>query len=619
MSLANTATGGEALPGKPGFGLSSHSSWVTVVVPAVFLWAVFAWMNGPAGIEKLAERGLSDNDDLMRLAQIRDLLSGQAFFDLYQDRMNAPLGLDMHWSRLVDLPIAGLILLGEALLGKAHAEPFALTVWPILTMLPVFIALGFISKACGTASAVLPGLFFAFVATTPNYFFTPGKIDHHNIQMALCLTMIACALWSRTVPVLATVSGLIMAVMLSIGLEGLLYAVLCAAWFPVLWAVYGDVYAQQLTRFAVGLGAGTLATFFGLTYPHAGITFDCDVISFAYVPAIMFGAFGFTFLGQRTDQFSSPVGRLAGVGAVGAISVLVLALTESACLGGPYEALTPELKAQWFNNIEETQSILGILGYNKVKAFVKYPYLLLGLAAGAWLIYKSWQTATPERDAQLLLVLMLLAGTAITLIQVRAATFATFLAVPVFAALAGDIRSRLNDARSPAIAALCLAMVWVAGSNMAWHAFGAFVLGGKRDDPSATVGSKGCGLPEQLAVLKSQDKGTVLNSIYMGPWILAHTEHGAVAGPYHRNEAGILHSRYALSGSAEAARQIIDARGAKYVMWCAANGEGINLKNANPNGLVAQVENGNVPVWLQPLTDPEKTGLRIFKVLPLNR
>ncbi|MEM7424711.1 MAG: hypothetical protein AAF441_01355 [Pseudomonadota bacterium] len=616
MSLANVALDDGQGAGARVRGLAEQSLWISVVLPAVVFWAIFAWMNGPSGFEKLLERGPIDNDDLMRLAQIRDLLAGQGFFDLNQARMNAPFGLDMHWSRLVDASVAGLMLLGEQFLGKDLAEPFALTVWPIITLLPAFIALGFISRACGTAGAVLPGLFFAFVATTPNYFFTAGKIDHHNIQMALCLTMVACTLWSRTLPVLAAGAGVIMAVMLSIGLEGLLYALICALWFPVMWMLHGALWARQLTSFAVGLAAGTIATFFGLTYPHTGLTFDCDVISFAYVPAVMFGAFCLTILGERSAWFESPLHRLIGAGAAGALSVLALVLTEAACLGGPYEALTPELKAQWFNNIEETQSILGILAYNKIKAFVKYPYLLIGLAVGGYLVWKALRDGQPERDALIVITLMLAAGTLITLVQVRAATFATFLAVPLFAALAAQIRGGLTTARSPALAAVALACVWVVGSNMAWHAFGAFALGGKRDDPNAIAGDNGCGLPQGLAALKKEEPGVVLNSIYMGPWILSHTRHGAVAGPYHRNEAGILHSRYALSGSAETARQIISSRGARYVMWCAVNGEAQSLTNANPDGLVAQAAKGNIPTWLVPLNDFETSGLRIFKVVP---
>ena len=46
----------------------------------------------------------------MRLVQVRDLLQGQGWFDVFLHRMNAPYGLAMHWSRLVDGPLALLVL-----------------------------------------------------------------------------------------------------------------------------------------------------------------------------------------------------------------------------------------------------------------------------------------------------------------------------------------------------------------------------------------------------------------------------------------------------------------------------------------------------------------------------
>ena len=53
--------------------------------------------------------GLPDTDDNMRIMQVRALLHGQGWFDLRQYRMNPPFGENIHWSRLVDLPIAGLL------------------------------------------------------------------------------------------------------------------------------------------------------------------------------------------------------------------------------------------------------------------------------------------------------------------------------------------------------------------------------------------------------------------------------------------------------------------------------------------------------------------------------
>ena len=45
-------------------------------------------------------------DDAMRLVEVRDLLAGQGWFDLTQYRLSPPGGVAMHWSRLVDVPLA---------------------------------------------------------------------------------------------------------------------------------------------------------------------------------------------------------------------------------------------------------------------------------------------------------------------------------------------------------------------------------------------------------------------------------------------------------------------------------------------------------------------------------
>ena len=56
-------------------------------------------------------------------SHIRALLDGQGWFDLRNYRLNPPGGFDIHWSRLVDLPIAGLILLGAVLLHPLLGRP----------------------------------------------------------------------------------------------------------------------------------------------------------------------------------------------------------------------------------------------------------------------------------------------------------------------------------------------------------------------------------------------------------------------------------------------------------------------------------------------------------------
>jgi len=75
----------------------------------------------------------ADNDSLMRLVEVRDLLAGQGWFDLHQYRMGLEGGFAMHWSRLVDAPIAAIVLVASAITGsRAIAETVAQILWPAL-------------------------------------------------------------------------------------------------------------------------------------------------------------------------------------------------------------------------------------------------------------------------------------------------------------------------------------------------------------------------------------------------------------------------------------------------------------------------------------------------------
>ena len=74
---------------------------------------------------------LGDTDDNMRISQVRAWLNGQGWYDLRQYKLNPPVGFDIHWSRLVDLPIAGLILVFRPLVGGRLAEQIAVTAAPL--------------------------------------------------------------------------------------------------------------------------------------------------------------------------------------------------------------------------------------------------------------------------------------------------------------------------------------------------------------------------------------------------------------------------------------------------------------------------------------------------------
>jgi len=62
---------------------------------------------------------------MMRCARCRRAISspGRSWFDVHQYRIAAPEGVPMHWSRLVDIPIVGMVLLLRPLLGAVGLSP----------------------------------------------------------------------------------------------------------------------------------------------------------------------------------------------------------------------------------------------------------------------------------------------------------------------------------------------------------------------------------------------------------------------------------------------------------------------------------------------------------------
>src|SRR3982074_2512185 len=92
-------------------------------IMTLVLWAAVALALAAPSIKSGAFDAMSTGD-AMRLVEVRDLIAGQGWFDLMQHRLDPP-GLPMHWSRVIDVPLAGLILALRPLLGRDGPEDAA--------------------------------------------------------------------------------------------------------------------------------------------------------------------------------------------------------------------------------------------------------------------------------------------------------------------------------------------------------------------------------------------------------------------------------------------------------------------------------------------------------------
>ncbi|MEM8689737.1 MAG: hypothetical protein AAGF81_20605, partial [Pseudomonadota bacterium] len=576
-----------------------------MLLSALLIWSLFVGLTGVAGWQDMLTHGPTDPDSVMRLAQIKDLLAGQSFFDATQYRMNAPFGLEMHWSRLIDVPIAALVLLGNALLGAEYGVPFALTVWPTIVLLAVLLTLAILAREVGGTRAVLPCMVFT-LACPRIAAFMPGQIDHHNVQILLCLAVATCVVTSRRVPQMAGAAGVIVPLSLSVGMETAVYALICCAWFPCLWILKGHEAAEQMASFSISLFCTTGLLMAGLLIPVSGFSAQCDVLSFAYAPALMAGALGLYVLAKTVGPSGRRPVRLAAISALAAICILSIASVAPDCLKGPYASLATDLRPIWFDHIPETWNLVRVWHEDVHTALVLYPYFASAIACGGWAVWTLSRRSAREMDGLIFVLVMLTAGAALGVFQVRALTGAAFLAIPIFAVFAACVHELITvKARTPGVLAVWL-LAWMMGTNAPWLAVARLVAA----EPSSHYASNGCRLAEGLATLNNSPPGVVINSFVVGPWIAAFSEHGAVSGPYHRNEGGISSAHRILTAEPEAARRLIASRGGRYLAWCKDD----RLFEANSIGLVATIESGLVPDWLEPLGIHTHEGLRLYEV-----
>ena len=126
------------------------------------LWVLLIWLLASAFFiysrwNAIQWFALGDTDDNLRMAQVRAWIAGQDWYDLRQYKLDPPGGADIHWSRFVDIPIAGIKLALSGVVGGKAAEKVAVTVAPLFPMLVALFAMGAIGRrVMAPAAFILP-------------------------------------------------------------------------------------------------------------------------------------------------------------------------------------------------------------------------------------------------------------------------------------------------------------------------------------------------------------------------------------------------------------------------------------------------------------------------------
>jgi len=553
---------------------------------------------------------LGDTDDNMRLMQVRGLLDGQGWYDLRQYRMNPPAGFDIHWSRLVDLPIAGMILFFRLFTSNSWAERLACGIAPLLPLAVAILGLGATVRRLVHPLAWPLAVVLLTGATATMVMFVPERIDHHGWQLAL-LSVTVAGLCDPRAARGGLLVGIASALSLAIGLEMLPYIVMAGAIVTLRW-VWDGAEAPRLQGYALSLGGGTAAGFAAFA-SDANRGLRCDALTPAWLSAFVLAgalllAIGFV---RTQDRRIRLVLALAAGGAVAA----AFALAFPQCLGRP-EQVGPELARNWLNNVREARPIYR---HPFRTAFPIVALPIAGLIGAIWATWRARRTS-PGAIGALAgwapVALFTAFAVAMLLWQARAGPAAAMLAVPGAAALAWVLVPWLQRRPSAfvrvfgTVAAALLVSGVFAGLVVTW-------LPVDRPTPYVARVNRATGQCMRTSRLMTLDRypaATIFTFVDLGPRLITITHHSAIAGPYHRNGDAILDVQHAFGRSPDQAHAIMRRHRATLLLTCPNMAESTIYRARNPGGFYDRLARGQVPTWLTPLPLPKGSPYRLFRI-----
>ncbi len=597
------------IPARPPWIDRGHNAlWLVgaLWLECVIVWLVWYWGN-------FADLAFRDPDDAMRLVQVRDFLAGQSWFDVSQHRVNPPLGGPMHWSRLVDLPIAAMILIFRPLAGQALAEVIACVTVPMMTFAVICFSMfaslrGFLGN--GRALLAIALLVTTFPILTQ---LAPLRIDHHGWQITMAVGLLGGMLhpdarrggW---------IMGLSMALWMHISSEGLPYAAITGAVLALRHAARAEEW-PRLIRYAGAMAGGSALLLLATHGWQQSLVSHCDAMSPVYLGPLLL-LFPALLAGHAIAGQATPLRRLLPAGFAGLAAALLFLGTGGSCLAGPFRTLDPVVYDFWYLGVKEG---LPVWDQEPTVAAIIIGPALFGLAG---LIMAAVAEKAPGRRLQWLSILGLALGSfAVSILVLRAMSVAHLFALIgnmwIIARLYPGIaaRSRMIE-RVVLTVALCL--LTPVGIALAASALAGDISGKPTEPPRKKTA---CLAPEELRTLDRLPATTLFAPIDLGPDILLRTRHDVIGTAHHRNVVGLGKVIHVFLGSPAEARPIVLSTQARYLLVCSDLAEMNRYLRVAPDGLAARIGRGDVPTWLTPVRMAGLDTVRLYRIdrTPLSR
>ncbi|MDR3407574.1 MAG: hypothetical protein P4L68_03640 [Methylovirgula sp.] len=602
MSPTDTTTGfAAAARHSPARAQQPLPAWLLIAIASGFSAVLSA-----ASISSVWQKNtFFDSDDAMQLVEVRGLLNGQNWFDLTAARLDPPQGVFMHWSRLIDAPLALLIWLFELFMPAPDAERLTRILFPLILLTLLYVGVAQLARRLMGEQGVLPALLLALLSCSVFGQFQPGHITHSASQVVLLVFMLGsfvAGLASSHVRG-AALAGVLAAISLAISLENLPFIATLAASAVLLWVVRGEDLRGPLLAFGLGLGLTLPVVFFATIGPARWSDNACDAFSRAYLIPGLAGASVLALLGFSAPRLQSWPSRLVAALLAGCAVLAAAALTRPACFLDPYAGIDPLLREIWLKHVEEAQPLAGFAASRPTVALVLAMPVVLGLVATFAAIWRE-QGLTRLRW----IVVAAMTGTGFLLVfwQIRLIAFACPLALLgstwAIVRFKDYLKTRWQEAASLAF------LLVVPFSSLGWALAVPGTSGGALDT------RKGCLSTSAFAPLAQLPPGLIAGPIDAGSHILALTPHSVLAAPYHRDNHGNRIVLDALLATPDRAHDVLKNARVTYVVNCDGLGEFAVLAANAPKSFAARIVTGIPPAWLMPL--PQKGPYQVFVMKP---